>query len=65
MMLRRFSCVVGRIHGVPMRYVSVMAGFLVVPTFVVLRGFTMVFGCVLMVLRRLVVVLYGFVFHFG
>lgn len=61
MMLGCFSRVVGSVLSVPMRYVRVMAGLLVIPAFVMLRSFTMVFRRVLVMFGRLVVVFRTFV----
>jgi hypothetical protein len=47
MMLGRFGRVVGSVLGVPMRYVSVVTGLLVIPALMMLGSFTMVFRCVL------------------
>jgi hypothetical protein len=65
MMLGRFSRVVGSVLSVPMRYLGVVAGLLVISTLVVLGSFTMVSRCVLVMFCRLVVVICAFVFHFG
>jgi hypothetical protein len=65
MMFSGFSRVMASVLSVPMCYMGVMAGFLVVSTFVVLGGFTMVLRCVLMVLRSREVVLCAFMFHCG
>lgn len=63
MMLGRFGSVMGRMQGVPVRDVSVMAGLLVISPFVMLGSFTMVFRRVLMMFGRLVVVFRTFVFR--
>jgi hypothetical protein len=65
MMLGRFSRVVGSVLSVPMRYVGVVTGLLVISTLVVLGSFTMVFRCMLVMFSRLVVVICAFVFHSG
>ena len=57
MMLSGLCRVMGSVLSVSMRYVGMMAGFLVISTFVVLGSFTMVFRCVLVVFRRRKVVL--------
>ena len=65
MMLGRFSRVVGSVLSVPMRYVGVVTGLLVISTLVMFGRFTMVFRCVLVMFSRLVVVICAFVCHFG
>ena len=65
MMLRRFSRVVDRIDRVPVRYMGMMAGFFVIAIFMVFRGFTVMFRCVVVMLCSAVMMLYAFVFHFG
>jgi hypothetical protein len=61
MMLGRFSRVMERMLGMPVRYVGVMASLFVTPAFVMLRSFTMVFRRVLVMFGRLVVVFRTFV----
>jgi hypothetical protein len=63
MMLARFSRVVGRIVSMPVRDVSVMPSLFVIPAFVVLGRFTMVFRRMLVMFRRLIVVLRAFVYR--
>jgi hypothetical protein len=65
MMLRRFGRVMDRVDRVPVGYMGMVAGFFVITIFVVLRGFTVVFRCLVVVLRSAVMVLYAFVFHSG
>jgi hypothetical protein len=65
MMFRRFGRVVDRIDRVPVRYMGMMAGFFVIPIFVVFCGFTVMFRCLVVVLCSAVMMLYAFVFHFG
>jgi hypothetical protein len=65
MMFGRFSRVVGSVLSVPVRYVSVVTGLLVISALVVLGSFTMVFRRVLVMFSRLVMVLCSFVCHFG
>ena len=64
MVLGGLSRVVAGVFRVPMRYVGMMTGFLVITTFVVRGSFTMVFRGVLVVFRRSEVVLCAFVCHF-
>ena len=64
MVLGGLSRVVAGVLSVPMRYVGMMAGFLVISTFVLFGSFTMVFRCVLVVFRRREVVLCAFMCHF-
>jgi hypothetical protein len=64
MMLGGLGCVVGRVLCVPVRYVGMMTGFLVVSTFVVGGSLPMMFRCVLVVLRGGEVVFCAFMFHF-
>jgi hypothetical protein len=65
MMLGSFSRVVGSVLSVPMCYVGMVAGLLVISTLVMLGSFTMVFRCVLVMFGRLFVVICAFVCHFG
>jgi len=65
MMLGGLCRVMGSVLSVSMRYVGIMAGFLVISTFVVLGSFTVVFRCVLVVFRRREVVLCAFMCHFS
>jgi len=65
MMLGSLSSVVSRMLSVPMRYVGVMASLLVIPGFVMLASFKMVFRRVLVMFSRLAMVICAFVFgHF-
>jgi hypothetical protein len=61
MMLGGFGGVVVRMFRVSMRNVGVMASLLVIPGFVMLGRFTMMFSRVLVMLGCLVVVLSTFV----
>jgi hypothetical protein len=64
MKLGGLSRVMLSLFSVPIRYVGVMTGFLVVSTFVVLGRFTVVFRRVLVVFRGCEVVLCAFMCHF-
>jgi hypothetical protein len=64
MMLGRFGGVVGSVLSVPVRYMSVVTGLLVIPALMMLGSFTMVFRCVLVMFSRLVMMLCTFVCHF-
>ena len=61
MKLGRFTRVVGRVKSMPMRNLGMVASLLVIPRFVMLRGFTMVFRGLLVLLGCFVVVLGAFV----
>jgi hypothetical protein len=60
MMLGGFSRVMRRVLGMPMGNMGMMASLLVIPGFVVLAGFTMMFRGVLVMLGRFLVVLDAF-----
>ena len=61
MLLGSLTRVVGRLQSVPMRNLGMMASLLVISRFVMLGSFTMVFGRVLVMLGRFVVVFSAFV----
>jgi hypothetical protein len=61
MMFGCFSRVMGRMLGMPVRYMGVMPSLLVIPAFVMLGSFTMVSRGVLVMFGRLVVVFRTFV----
>jgi hypothetical protein len=63
MVFGRLGSVVLRLHVMPVSYVAVMAGFLVVTRMVVFSGRTMVFGRVFMVLGGLHMVISAFFRH--
>jgi hypothetical protein len=61
-MLARLAGVMGGVRGMAVRRMGVVGGLLVRVRFVVLGGFAMVFGGVLVMLGRGVVMLYDLVF---
>ena len=65
MMPGRFRCVMCGLQSVPMSYMSVMAGFLVISILVVRGSFPMVFRRVLVMFCRLGMVFCAFMFHVG
>ncbi len=60
MMLRGFRGVMRRVGVMAVRYVRVVAGFLVIARFMMFGGLTMVFGSLVMMLGGLGVVMGSF-----